>query len=394
MTYPLRVASVTRRLTIAGDETRLLNTAVAYDPLRIEHVVIVISPTDDAQDQQVGSMRDRYRAHGIEVVELGLSFAGPGRLLNQFRAVSRLAREFRRSRIDVVDARLGTPTALGIVAAKLAKVPVVVSTAYYTSFWNLPIKYFVGQACMAGVDALISDAQATLDDFRKWRWSQKAELVLIQNGVPPALSSLTRGEARRALGLPDDPAIKVIGQISRIIPRKGYEIFLEAARSVLDQQPDVFFVGVGFVAEDPGYLNALRRMAQALHIEDRVRLLSYPGPIGDVYKAVDVFAHLSTLDSSPTAIHESMSVGLPAVITALPGNLEIVEDGITALLVPPGDPERAAQAMQRLLHNQPLADRLGQAARQRYGERHRPEIMAAAHDALFRRLFDAHRRTA
>ncbi len=391
MPQALRVASVTRRLTVAGDETRLLNTAMAYDADSVEHVVIVVSPTDEEQDRWVGSMRERYRANGIKVVELGLELGGWRGAVNTARAVTRLAEELRRHRIDVVDARLGTPTALGLMAARLAGAPVVVSTAYYASFWSSPAKYAVGQACMARVDALISDARATLDDFDRWRWSRRADLVLIQNGVPPATSELGREEARARLGLPSDPTIPVIGQISRIIPRKGYETLLDAARLVLDQRPDVAFVGVGFVAENREFLNQLNASAKLLGIADRVRLLSYPGPIGDVYAAIDIFAHLSTEDSSPTAIHENMSVGRPAVITSLPGNLEIAEDRVDALLVPPGDPERAAAAMLELLGDSALANRLGVAARQRYEERHRPEMMAAAHESLFRRLLNSKR---
>jgi glycosyltransferase involved in cell wall biosynthesis len=387
----LRVASLTRRLTVAGDETRLLNTAVAFDKSRVEHAVIVISPSSDEHEQWLGPMRDRYRAAGVEVLELRVQLGGLLDVLRVVGLVRRLAGELRRRRIDVLDARLGTPTATGLVAARLAGVPVVVSTAYYPSLWQTPLRVLVGQASLALVDALVSDARATLDAFDRWRWSRRAELVLIPNGIAPASSELSREAAREALGLPTDPEVRIVGQVSRMIARKGYECFLRAARRVVEQEPRVAFVGVGFVAEARTYHEQLVALRASLGLDDAVRLLSYPGPIGDVYAAIDVFAHLSTEDSSPIAIHESMSAGLPAVVSALPGNLELVEDGETALLVRPDDDADTAQAILRLLRDPALAARLGSGARRRYEERHAPVLMAEAHEALFRRILERKR---
>jgi len=383
---PLRIVSVTRRLTVAGDETRLLNTALAFDRERVEHTVVVISPTDGDDERWTGPMLDVYRAAGIDVISLDLDLSGVRNAGNFGRILTRLTKVFREVRPHVIDARLGVPTAFGLAAAKLTRVPVVVSTAYYPGIWTPPVKYLVGQAVMAGADALISDARATLDDFDDWRWSKHAELVLIPNGILPATSALSRQEARQALGLPTDDTTRVIGQVSRIIERKGYETFLRAARILIDQDPTLRFVGVGFVAEDRRYLESLEALRRELGLDEHVVLTSYPGPIGDVYAAIDVFAHLSTEDSSPIALHERMSIGLPSVITSLPGNLEIIEDEVDCLVVPPDDHVAAADALGRLLEDEALCSRLGAAALARYDRDHRPETMASAHEELFRRL--------
>jgi hypothetical protein len=84
-----------------------------------------------------------------------------------------------------------------------------------------------------------------------------------------------------------------------------------------------------------------------------------------------------------------MSAGMPSVISALPGNRELVDDGATGLLVPAGDAAAAAAAMLRLVRDPALADRLGRAAADRFAERHQPHQMAAAHLALWERLLRA-----
>lgn len=235
----------------------------------------------------------------------------------------------------------------------------------------------------------MSDAEATLAEFDRWRWSKHAELVHIPNGVPEASSEVERAQARAVLGLPTSSDVRVVGQVSRMIPRKGYETFLRAARIVAAAEPSVAFVGVGFVAEDRALFDELIDLRAELGLNDDVRLLSYEGPIGDVFAALDVFAHLSVEDSSPITIHEAMSAGLPAVLTSLPGNLELATDEETALMVPAEDPVRTATAILRLLRDPELARRLGEASRQRYGQRHRPRAMAAAHESLFQRLLAA-----
>jgi glycosyltransferase involved in cell wall biosynthesis len=119
--------------------------------------------------------------------------------------------------------------------------------------------------------------------------------------------------------------------------------------------------------------------------------MSYQGSIGDILGAADVFAHLSSFDSSPIAVHEAMSVGLPAVVSRVGGTPELVADGVTGLLVPPSDPEAAAAALLRILGDADLASRLGNAAVARYEQRHRPETMANAHETLYRELLSERR---
>ena len=380
----LRVASVARIASIGGDENRLLQTALSRDPARVDQCVLIIDPEEGLSERERGRWADMRRAYadaGVEVVDLcGAPVAVAARLRN----------ELRRRRIDVLDARMGRPVTLGLPAARAAGVPVATFTTYYTSLFDPPFRYLVGQAVVAGVDAIISDARATLDDFERWRWSPRAELALIRNGILPVVSTLRRDQARATLGLPDTPGLRIVGQVSRVIPRKAFDVFLRAARLAVDVEDDLAFAAVGFVAEDDrAHHEELLALRDELGLRDHVHFLAHPGPVGDVYAALDVFAHLSYADSSPFAIHESMSAGMPSVISALPGNRELVDDGATGLLVPAGDAAAAAAAMLRLVRDPALADRLGRAAADRFVERHQPHQMAAAHLELWERLLRA-----
>jgi glycosyltransferase involved in cell wall biosynthesis len=382
----LRIASFSKRLQVAGDENRLLSFSRSVDRTRFDHFVIVAVATDDERNARIGPMVKRYQEAGIELEILNLELSGLRDSINYVRLFLRLRRIFRERRVDVLDARLSLPTVIGGLAARVSGVSAIVSTQYYPSAWRPPILWIVGQVAFATlIDAFVTDADATIKLFERWRLSRRAPLVMIPNGVLPAVATKGRAEVREALGLPGGPNITVIGQVSRMIPRKGYDTFIAAAQQVAKAAPETVFVCCGF-AEDPDFRRTLQDSANNAGISDRMVFVDYHGPIGDVMGAIDLFAHLSTEDSSPIAFHESMSAGLPAVVTSLPGNQELFEDEVTALAVPPNDVEATVSAMLRLLRDPVLAARLGNGARQRYLARHTPERMARSHEQLFTTL--------
>ena len=138
--------------------------------------------------------------------------------------------------------------------------------------------------------------------------------------------------------------------MSRLVPYKGHGVLLNAARQVLEKEPETAFLLCGYACP-PQYLEQLRRQADELGIADRVRIGGYPGPIADVWGAIDVHVHASLLDSSPIAIHESMALGLPAVVTDVGGIRELVQNSQTALVVPPGDVAALVDAILRVLRS-------------------------------------------
>jgi glycosyltransferase involved in cell wall biosynthesis len=189
---------------------------------------------------------------------------------------------------------------------------------------------------------------------------------------------------RRALAIPE--SARVVAQVARIVEYKGQVPLLRAAARVMHALPDVWLLLCGY-PQLGAYASALRNEAHALGIADRLRMVAWPGPIADVWQAVDIHAHPSLLDSSPIAIHESMALGLPAVVSAAGGIPELVTHEATGLVVAPGDVDMLARALRRLLDEPETRARLGAAARQRYLLRHRPEQMTRTIEALMTTLY-------
>jgi glycosyltransferase involved in cell wall biosynthesis len=103
-------------------------------------------------------------------------------------------------------------------------------------------------------------------------------------------------------------------------------------------------------------------------------------------RGADVFCLPSTYEGMPLAILEAMSLGLPVVASAVSGNPEAVEDGVSGLLVPPESAHQLAEALVTLLADAALRRRMGEAARRRVEERFAIERVAERYLALLDRL--------
>lgn len=388
MTRKINVLSFVTDLHFGGDENRILAFARSIDSSRFTHVVVTINRASAELDQSFGTMRHEFADAGIEVIDLGevhsksKSAIRPVQLARTTRVVSRvikkLARLVKERDIDLIDAHTSA-NQVGVLAGVITRTPTVV-TLYGHEQRLLP--RVLSPVILGMADAVVTDSHAICNRIKHWL---RAELKthVIPNGVSPPSTTYDRAEMMKKLGLPSDANTQVIGQVSAIVEYKGHRVLLAAARSVLEKAPNTAFLLVGPNRGGDSYKNDLEREIAKMGMCDRVRILNYPGHIGDVWKTIDLHVHASLLDSLPNAIIESMSLGKPAVVTSVGGIPEIVEHEKTGLVVPPGDSEALAQALLRLLREPETAQRLGTAARNRYQERYRPEVMTMKLESLF-----------
>ncbi len=399
MSGKIKVVSLMNELLFGGDENRLLSMSRAIDKTRFDHRVMTIKRPDAEFDARFGTMRGHYAAAGIEVDDLGEGYPNahvrpgdPVLVLNRAtmlaRTMNHFSRYVRRHRIDVIDAHLGPGNLVGVATGKMTRTPVAVTT-YHAEPWEPRWLWRrVHASVLRNATVVITDSEACADTLRSFMDRPSAAISVITNGLDPPSSSRSRAEMRRSLGLPDGPAVRVIGQVATLLPTKGQMVLLDAAKIILNETSDVAFLIVGF-PRDPAYRDALVRRAEELGIQERVRIVCYPGPIGDVWKAIDIHTHPTLLDSLPQAIMEAMSLGLPSVVTPIAGIPTMIEDDHTGLIVRPSDPGDLARALLRLLSDAPSAQRLGAAASQRFRERYTTEIMTRSLEDLFARMAGA-----
>lgn len=316
-----------------------------------------------------GPFYDRLRAEAIPVHLLTASSSfqairKQGRLGNVLRGLPSLARLVQQTAMlardyDVLFANSQKALIVGALAAQWTGKPIIwnlhdVLTADHFSAMNR------GAAVTTAnwlVDHLIVNSEATLAAFHEAGGSlQTADVVY--NGIDPApfhqVSDAEIAQLRQSLALTDAP---VVGVFSRISTWKGQDVLLNALTQVPDAQ--ALIVGGPLFGDDAIYESELRRLTRVLNLEDRVHFLGFRDDIPQLMKLTDVVLHTSTApEPFGRVIVEGMLAGKPVIASAAGGALEIIEDGINGLLVPPNAPDCLAEALTTLLSTPALANRL------------------------------------
>jgi glycosyltransferase involved in cell wall biosynthesis len=188
----------------------------------------------------------------------------------------------------------------------------------------------------------------------------REKIRVIQNGLDPLpFERAQRGRIRPALGIGQEETVLVC--VANIRPAKGHEVLLDAAH-LLKWESFSFSL---WLVGDGDLRPAIEAKVRASDLNQHVRLLGRRADIPDILADADIFVLASHWEGMPGAIMEAMAAQLPVVATRVGGIPELVVEGETGLLVPPGDAAALATALKRLLTNPDLRRRMGQAGHQR-----------------------------
>ena len=226
----------------------------------------------------------------------------------------------------------------------------------------------------------VSDSvRASLSSVGRPLWHlQPDKLVTIHKGHD--LSWYSQAPVERAsLGIPDDAF--VVGCVANWRPRKGVEVLLEACER-LDAAIHTHLVLVGDM-----HSSSLTRRLAASPIRDRVHRLGHRADAPAVAATFDV-AVLPAVkrEGLPKTVIEAMAYGVATVATRVGGVAELIEDGVSGIIVPPGDARALAEAIARLHETPDLRERLGRCARERIRASFRIEDTIEKTAALYRSL--------
>jgi glycosyltransferase involved in cell wall biosynthesis len=342
-----------------------------------------------------GELADDLRGDGVEVVVRRLSVLrreslSVGGLSSVALAAALdaawLGRLARRRGVSLIHSNTSVVLS-GAAAAASARLPHVwhVREIYARFAWLWPAY----RRILASATALPCISRATAAQFRACD-----PVRVIHDGIALAGGRVPRGPARATLEL--DPTAAVVAVVGRISDWKGQDVLVRA----LAQPPLRDRGTIGLIAGDPwpgapARAAAVRTLADALGVADRVRLLGFRPDPETVYGAADVIAVPSTAPEPLGGVAIEAAAAGCAVVASNHGGLpEIVRDGRTGRLVPPGDPAALAQTCAELLDDPPLRHRLGAAAARDVHERFAPARLLEAIQALYDELLGGRGRPA
>jgi len=296
---------------------------------------------------QPGSpLAHRCRQAGVPVEELRMRGEA------DFRAVWALRRIIRQGAYDIVHLHTAHAHTLGAAAVSLARrgrcivsrrVIAPVAVGLLSAF-----KYHHGVARYIAVSHAV---RATLLSGGV----EPEKVTVVHSGIElERLAGASAAGVREELGLPADGP--VVGHVGALTRAKGQRTLLEAVPLVLQAEAQAWFVIVG----DGELREALEAQARELDIAERVVFTGFRSDVPRLLALFDVFCMPSLSEGLCTSVLEALALGKPVVASAVGGLPEMVHDGETGLLVPPGDAKTLAEALVRLLRDRQLAAALGQ----------------------------------
>jgi len=293
-----------------------------------------------------------YRARGVD--------AEPWPIRGDLhpRAVVRAARFLARERIDLVCAHLHGAVRLGGVAARLVGgVPVVVRKGLPDMKPGLRQEW----TYRTFLDGIVTPAEAVRRELLRYPFFHPSRVRVVRNGVrvpEERPDPIARAALRERLGL---RRARVLVFAARFHPNKGHRFLLPAFASLVRDFPDARLLLVG----DGPLRHELTLLADRLRIRSKVVFAGFRADVDEVLPLAEVFVLPSLAEGLPNAVLEAMAAGLPVVATAVGGVPELVQEGRTGFLVPPGDPGPLADRLRILLREPDRGRRMGDAGRDR-----------------------------
>ena len=361
----IRVVEVLATGTNGGAQEHLHSLVTRIDPQRYDVSVVALS---------AGSAVRKLQKAGVAVLVID----DPDDTI----AVGALAAHLAEARADVVHAhmyRAETVATRAVIALGEAgqRRPYLVATIHSSRVRSLEDQQHLRELT-PHMDRLIAVSHAIqhklIDEQRT-----SVPVSLVYNGV-----DLERYDNQEACcTLPEEygmePGSQIVGVVARLEPEKGHPTLLEAWPAVLRAVPDAYLLIVG----EGSRRDALEAQARELRIAHRVVFTGRRDDVPAVTAALDVAVLPSYREAQGMVILEAMALSRPVVASNVGGIPEMIEDGVTGLLVPPRDPAALATAIGKLLTNHPLADMLGRAGHDMVHDRFCIELMVGAIESIY-----------
>ena len=336
--------------TLNGGELSMLAMLKVLEQTEFEFVAV--APTS-------GMLKERLEQFGIEVLPLTLRDK-QGQKLPVEQIDAHLLELIRQAAPDLVHSNsLSMGRMVGRIAPQLP-MPCMVHLRDIIKLNKTTVADLNHSA------GLIAVSNAT-KQFHAEQRIMSRKLQVIYNGVDTEVfrPAPAAGTLRQELGLSD--SVVLIANIGQICLRKGQTLLAQATASLAEEFPDANFLFIGQrhsqKQESIEYEKAIRLAFREAGIENRLFCLGFREDIPSILNEIDLLVHTAQQEPLGRVLLEAASCGKAIVATDVGGTAEILEDQVSAILVPPDDLQALTAAIRRMLTDSELRIRLGKQAR-------------------------------
>jgi sugar transferase (PEP-CTERM/EpsH1 system associated) len=303
-----------------------------------------------------------------------------------FLRAFKLFKLLKDEKIDILQSHLFHANLLGRILGRIAGVRILISTEHIMGLESRP-RIWLNKLTSFLVDRYIAISFGVADFLSAEAGISPLKITVVQNGIDldkyAGVSLQDSDNLRASLGF--GPADKVIGTVARLHKQKGHIFLLWAAKNVIRAAPDAKLLIVG----DGPLRSGLENMAVNLGIKNNVIFSGFRDDIAGIMRAIDLFVLPSLWEGLPLTILEAMAAKKPVIATKVGGVAEIVEDGITGVLVKPRDPNALAGAIIKLISDNQLREKMGDAGWRNFNEHFNAERMVRETEILYEMLIKA-----
>lgn len=347
-----RVFFLVDSLEIGGTETQAVELALRLDSARYSVTLGCL--------RMSGPLLTKLEGSHVSVMEWNAR--GGVNSSRGIYQILRLARFLRRNRFDVAHMHDLWSNLMGIPAAWLARVPVVISSRRDLAHlaWYTPRKRKFLRHLQSLSSAVLVNSGQIRDQLVREDGFRPESIRVIHNGIDvDRFSCLVRDRRQMFPGFENCTLIACTGNMHSDV--KGHPTLIEAAQNICPKFPQVKFVLIGDGAKRAEFESKVSKSG----LQPNFLFLGSRQNVSEILACCDMAVLPSQAEGFSNALLEYMAMGLPTVATDVGGNPEVIENGINGLLVKPGNPAALADAISSLLENPHFASQLGAAAQER-----------------------------
>ena len=361
---------------VGGTESQAVELARRMDPAAYDLTVGCL--------KKEGPLLDRLQKSSIQVIEFypqgGIDSIGGA------REMLRLAAFLRRERFEVVHTHDLWSNLLGVPAARMVRVPVIVSSrrdlsqfAWYKTSRRVWLRRIQNLS-----NIVLANANSIREGLIAEDGFAPEKIRVIRNGVETeTIQTTARDRERLFPGIGNSKLVVLVGNMHSDV--KGHPWLIEAAQTVVREFPSTRFVLVG----DGQDRKKCENQVANLGLRQNFLFLGRRKDVPEILACCDVAVLPSRAEGLPNAVLEYLASGLPTVATEIGGITEIIQDGNTGVLVPPENSDALARAVARLLRDPELSRKLGRSGREYVQRNFSFERLVREVDALYTELLES-----
>ena len=341
---PLRVANVIEEGRMGGPQKRLSQIAAAVKKYNIETTVFLPLGNYRRFREDLKELKVDHRE--LQLYRLGRG----GKTLLKYALhfmfdIAGLRRELRNGGFDVVHVSGGSRQFKGVIAGRLAGVPVI---------WHLndtqvetPVIYLLFQILKYLASGFIVTSGRVAGYYLKGKASPGAPVFQIQ--APVDTKRFAPANVKPDEQIFSYPGTRVVS-VSNISPTKGIDVLIEAAHLLSKRNASISFIVIGQIfSTQKKYAARLRALVREKGLEDCFHFLGWRDSVAEAMKAADIFVCPSRSESGPMSVWEAMSMGCPVVSSDVGDVSKYIQNGKNGFVVPSGNARALADAVQRLI---------------------------------------------